>query len=815
MKALRTHAHSEGKGHRNDDFMAAFSILSTRELVIIGDFTSDSPQGANHRLAQQIHLFVEKRIKTWREHLIPPGDILGLMARFINRELQQHRDSGQTTLCACIVDTYENALYIVNIGDSGFGISQQEQFKFLRKGDVDGSRDASGFLPVNSETFAVTKTSFPPGAKLLLFTDGFWENTAHFMPPAQAQTKLSQIFDQPTLKGIVNQFHKDILEPSNRRDDFTFIIVKEEPVAHQEGDHPMPSMQQLDAYVEKKVFEALDRQEVQKPVQPSPLEKDLIRLLGKTTTGLQGMEKRVLKAVQDSNQKHHLRLAKELKESLDVYFQTLQHLRQDLEATRTELADQDFKFERRFEETEGLFGVQAVAQPLPRPSSGTTGKVQSDIRLLKKFMEDVDLSHLKDFDFDGLNQRLDALETETGLRDDIQDVNNPSQSLAATGSLQKIHKKHGWLWQLVNSLLLILLLGLFFFARGGKPKPQESQPSETVTQASQPTPVAPSSSPKTFEELKKSSVLANQGFQITWPEKLTPLRPPNRLLQFMGLSQERAQEELIFLANAVAKAKKELRAAGEAAKETREITIPFEGNTIAGNGSFNLYIRSKSSPANKTVLHSWLKPYAASDSQFPPARNLKAIWLQIHGNASVIDGDFGGKSRDALQVVLQNKMRQESHAGFSQALKTWLQSDSQKLSESLLSQTAAFFNLSDGNQVRQMVEAVRESLKQDQPYLQGSEIFIPKGSQDSPNVRKVLAKAGKATPLGTWLHGYGNKGVTPMREPYLVFLANQLGLSVVDGTSAPVLDALNAFKGQKLGDVLTETTASNQTWSQP
>ena len=674
MKALTAFTHSEGKGHRNDDFRASFPILSTRLIVLVGDFTSDSPMGANEKMLQGLQAFVEKRIKTWREHLIPPEDVLGLIARFVNRQLQQSRDSGQTTLCACIVDSYEGSLYFVNIGDSGFGIAQNNQFQFLRKGDVAGTRDASGFLPMKTESFAIAKAPFPADARLLLFTDGFWENTAHFLPVAQAETKLAQILAADSLADVVGAFKQQILEPSNRRDDFTFIIAKEEPVAHKAGDSRQPTLEQLEAFIEKKVFEALDQQEHQKPVKPSPMEQEFLRLLGQTTTGLKSIETRVLGAVREGNKQYHMRLAKEMKDSLDVYFQTLQQLREDLERMRADLADQDFKFERKFEETEGLFGVQAIASPAATPSTGTTGNMKTENRLLKKFIEDVDISHLREVDFTRLEPRLDALEKEAGLLSKPQVTEDDPLAVPPSGwkttsrNLKGFYTRNKWLWQGINSAVLLLILGFLIVGWWRKPAVEKPQPATRVEEVRQLEPKPREQSPKVFEYLKTSSVDAGQKFQVVWPQKLTPLTPPEDLLRFMGLSRARAQEELICLANALAKAKSRIQAAAGATQAMNEIPVPLEGCNIAGKSEFPLYIRSANSPPNATVLRGWVKPYAASESQYPPGKNLRAIWLQIHGSAKTIDGDFGNKSRDALYIILQNRFRTDHLSSFSQAL---------------------------------------------------------------------------------------------------------------------------------------------------
>jgi len=231
MNVIKTRAFSEGKHGRNDDFVLAREVFSNCAVGVIGDFTSDSPEGINQRLLGDLARYLDECIPTWQEHLTPARNMVSLLTRFVNTWLTERRERARTTLVAIAYDAWEGQFYFTSIGDSGLAVAGPRGVRFLRQGDTTGLRDASGFLPLAGDNFSLEKEAIAADETLFAFTDGFWESTRHFLDPFKCEPMLQSIFCQERLETIESAVADRIIAHSDHADDLTLLLFGQQPRA--------------------------------------------------------------------------------------------------------------------------------------------------------------------------------------------------------------------------------------------------------------------------------------------------------------------------------------------------------------------------------------------------------------------------------------------------------------------------------------------------------------------------------------------------------------------------------------------------------
>ena len=809
MKALQVFATSQGKGNRNDDFYAHFQILSTRVLAILGDFTSDSPKGANTRLQQSLEAFVAKRIVTWREHLIPPQDILGLVGRFINRELQQNHRGAKTTLCACVVDSHERQLHFLNVGDSGLGTCDDGAFQFLRKGDTAGARDATGFLPLETEAFAVYQAECPIDSLVLLFTDGFWENSAHFLDTGHAEPFLASLMAQPTLAEVASQFREQILARSNQRDDLTLMIVKEETVAQKSNGPNQPVADQWEAMVEKKVFEILDRQDSLRPIPPSPMETEFLRVLKQTATGLQAMERRILESLRQGSETQFQEMMEHWRTEMGQFTQTLQQLQDDVK-------EQRLTFKARVvnavsDATRDLRQLRNLAD-LPEKLEET----QHRLAIMETTQRQANIAQLKGVNLAQMQRRLGKLEKQSQNPPSMVSANRtPEASLEIPTKepTENADLLKRMLWPLLNSAVLLLLLGwMFFFARGpgdvskeGPAESGETQPRESASVEKQ----QPS-----FSQLAGMSTAANPDQSPTWPQNIPNLEPPDEFLRLLGLSQSRFRREFSGLARAIAKARGAIQEAEQAQGVIESVPVVLENVRIAGRSQFNLHVRSNQSAQGATTLTPWLKQYTTGANLYPSNANLRDIWLQIHANVATIDGAFGPASMGALKARLEKNIQLGKAAELLAALENWQNGTGGDAGgDAVLNAAAAFLPSVSPSQWQADLVQFKKALAEGQPRRSGETIFESVMVAGNVPRHAVLGANGQLTPLGRWFLAQAETSGAGDGPLLWELLAARLGVEDSGGKPDPVRAALQRLEGQTLDGLLGQIDIAR--WEKP
>ena len=229
MNVIKTATFSEGKHQRNDDFVLVRPVFNNSAVGVVGDFTSDSPEGINQRLVGALARYLDECIPTWQEHLTPARNMVSLVTRFINNWLGERKTRARTTLVAIAWDAWDRHFYYTSIGDSGLAVAGPRGVRFLRKGDTTGLRDASGFLPLTSDNFNLEKAAIAADETLFAFTDGFWESTRHFIDPNQCEPLLQGIFCKHRLIEIDAEVRSRIIAASNHVDDLTLLIFVQQP----------------------------------------------------------------------------------------------------------------------------------------------------------------------------------------------------------------------------------------------------------------------------------------------------------------------------------------------------------------------------------------------------------------------------------------------------------------------------------------------------------------------------------------------------------------------------------------------------------
>lgn len=807
MKALMVYATSRGKNERNDDFVLHRSILNSRVLCVLGDFTSDSPKGANLRLQASLETFIEKRIATWREHLIPPQDILHLLAKFINSSLADGKNGEKTTLFACIIDSYDREFYFVNIGDSGFGLASEGGFTFLRKGDVGGARDASGFLPLETEQFDVLRSHFPQDARLLAFTDGFWENTAHVLSPNQAEARLAPLLSHASLAEIAQVLETQILSQSNHRDDLTLILVKEEPVTDIHGDSQQTSSAQLQAVIDQKVLEALDRQERMRPMGPSPMEAEFLSLLKSSSAGLNSIERRITEKVQQENEQMHQRLLSQLQSQLGQIGDQIAQLAEQVK-------DQKLTFKARVanavsESTRDLRQLRDLA-PLP----DQLNQASQRIAVLEKTLEQAQVSQLNQVNLAQMQRRLKSLESRNNASSAVPshaESESPkvvSARISAESETGPWWKQRHLLWNALHSGLLVFILGWLLISAWRSP---ETSGSGDIQNPVLKLENAISSSEKTLSGMEQLRAMAMAGNmpEVVWPDGLGPLETPGNLTHVMGLTTLGFRQEMLTLAKTLAREKDAIAAAESTSQVTERLPLSFGEGVVAGKSSLPLFLRSTSnSPPNGTKLNGWLTEYVKSPNLYPPKEHLLGLWLQMHAGINVIDGDFGQGSQKKLTEVLQKRVNLNAVSALIQALgQPTVSGDSSLQVAELTQKINALLNLANTGELQADAQSLKDSLRDGQPLQIGGEIWILPGAAPYRQSPLLLAKSEALTPLGEAYLQIRQGNSADERTLLLAILANRLGLAHADGDPSLILQILNGLRGKSHDQVILEGKA--------
>ncbi len=222
--------HSEGKASsdRNDDFVLIRKIFNYRVLGLLGDFTSDSQAGINTRLEKEMNRFIDERLEMWKDMLLAPDRILNLVARHINKWLADRRGDSRTTLVAMDYNAKAGMLHYTTVGDSGLGLGGPSCIDLVVKGDTSGVRDASGFLPLDAADFKVEQRVVEGESCVFAYTDGFWENTQHFLDPDRMEDVLLPVFGKGSALIIGANLKESIYGGSSQQDDLSMLVLKAE-----------------------------------------------------------------------------------------------------------------------------------------------------------------------------------------------------------------------------------------------------------------------------------------------------------------------------------------------------------------------------------------------------------------------------------------------------------------------------------------------------------------------------------------------------------------------------------------------------------
>ncbi len=258
---------------RNDDMLFAVELFRHQVLGVLGDFTSDSPQGVNEACGSHLQAFVADKLATWREMLLPPERLLPLLLRKANDFLADYGQKAQTTLIVFSWDLRSEACHFISVGDSGLACAGPNGVRYLREGDRDGLRISAGFLP-GAVDATVMVAPVRRDETLFAFSDGLWENTKDFMNDAL----LLDVFTAAGLDEIGQRLQARILNPAIRKDDLSILVMKGETMERQ-GNHTLDSEQ-----LERLISQAVERR-VDALVgaghagEPTPVERDLLRWL--------------------------------------------------------------------------------------------------------------------------------------------------------------------------------------------------------------------------------------------------------------------------------------------------------------------------------------------------------------------------------------------------------------------------------------------------------------------------------------------------------------------------------------------------------
>lgn len=258
---------------RNDDMLFVVELFRHQVLGVLGDFTSDSPQGVNEACSSHLQAFVADKLATWREMLLPPERLLPLLLRKTNDFLADYGQKAQTTLIVFSWDLRSEDCHFISVGDSGLACVGPNGVRYLREGDRDGLRISAGFLP-GAVDATVMVAPVRRDETLFAFSDGLWENTKDFMSDAL----LLDVFSAAGLDEIGQRLQARILNPAIRKDDLSILVMKGETMERQ-GTHTLDSEQ-----LERLIGQAVERR-VDALVgagsagEPTPVERDLLRWL--------------------------------------------------------------------------------------------------------------------------------------------------------------------------------------------------------------------------------------------------------------------------------------------------------------------------------------------------------------------------------------------------------------------------------------------------------------------------------------------------------------------------------------------------------
>lgn len=272
---ITTHTISIGKtDRRNDDMVFCLNLFNYQALGLIGDFTSDSSQGANRACLEHLSAFVAERVVKWREMFLPPERLLPLLVRHTNDWLADYGPKVQTTLIVFIWDLKAERCHFISIGDSGLAVVGPSGVRFLREGDRQGLRIAAGFLPGQPD-LTVYVENVAADECLFAFTDGFWENTTSFMNDRLIQ----QVFQDASLTNITESLWHHVLNQAIRKDDLSMILMKGDEMTQQ----PTPAAhdgldRKLRDEIERQLTIAIGAGQLENQV--TPLEQSLLQSLG-------------------------------------------------------------------------------------------------------------------------------------------------------------------------------------------------------------------------------------------------------------------------------------------------------------------------------------------------------------------------------------------------------------------------------------------------------------------------------------------------------------------------------------------------------
>lgn len=818
MKRITAWHKTLGKSEqRNDDFVMVEKVLHGLTIGVLGDFTSDGPEGMNRRLQQDLSDYLQKAMPTWRERGIAADVIARLLARQVNKLVKSYPDRAKTTLIVLVLDLREGNLYDVCIGDSGLALFGPSGLRYLNRGDTEGIRDAGGFLPHESEQFDIRTTAIEDGDVVFAFTDGFWENSAHFINPDQAETAIAAVLSEPDTETLGASAEAQWFKRFERKDDVTVLVLKADTLPEPDPGSDQFDVAFIEAVVERKLL-AFEDDLLSRPGGPA-FERELIDLLRNAGPSLETIESRLGAKVDRFISERKKELQNQSDAVLDGVRKSgsaqLQAMARNLEEKKKEIETRLFTLldQLKAEYQDKVSRLEVDKDQLEAEIRAQTQNLESNLekrlvkkqggdetRLIRELRDEVERLNRRVDDLSQQNRKLvEARQSAAGiplLEEKVEQLERRLKEVAHQTVTPRNENRHAFeenlepaqlhreqntsaprkagsalqgstmLW--AASLLFIFLaaLGFWWFSRNPKVKPDDSIPSTQV----QNTPSKPQETRGSKPDPGPSKAEAvNHGEML--PATLAGLTPP----VINGESEDRLMG--YWMTGRVVMAR-DLECIEASLNRNREVIA-------SADGPLDISLLPCGMNGRPTLHFSpglpWSKSYATTAQSRVPMRNLKALWLQIHMNAEQ-DGFLGSGGQGAFEALSQARRGLLSYwrsKGFKGL---------ESLPDSRLQEVVTAFCI-DGLPTPSDITATRPFLKREVEEIAAALLRTSYQNSDQVNVKYrdlellvVLKENGSPTPIGAWLaEGNDRLPAWESAAPAALFLDFYLGRSKSNG----------------------------------
>ena len=830
MNRLQAIGHSWGKTpNRNDDFVYYKHISATSLLGVLGDFTGDSPQGTNKALVDALDTFVTERIDTWRDNLVDARNIVKLASNHINGWLlERPGKKAQTTLVVTVYDAYNGQLYYVTAGDSGLAVVTPKTLTFLARGDTSGARDASAHLPVANANFTTGRSEVAADAVVFAYSDGLWENTAHFLKTDQHRQFLHRIFYADNLRTIDQRLHDELIPRSSSKDDLSVLIIKEEAMNndHDTGTNlaGLPE-EHLEALVKSQVLAALE-EHGSTQAGASGLERELTAALQQSAENMDGIYEKVRNDIRTAAEKHLegyrtrfndlLRQAQKQDGQLET--QMRQHIaaidsklarlktdfgtsnqssRQDMLRFDAELNELKQTLDEQWREIQTIAGQAGTSAENPHEPAGSqqsqlsSGTVNEQLRALEVRINKHDELKRK---VDGISRQLEALNrkaTKTAKNDHaepplLQVFKDPKSVMAVT------------LFS-VAMIVLGLLLGHLVSGPGEKTA-VETKPPLTANakpgadnQADEPenaveTLVAdPGTTTADVTSSNPGSNEVKTGPRPYQPGP-APVKPDNaeKAIAWIFGHEGSFNTEIDSIKNGLANNRGFIKTSGG---KYNKISLP------SPIGPFNeLYLRKKNYKSD--TLLTWVNTFV-NGSQPVSDYNAKALWLQVQLNVTNRDGLLGSGSKRTLIAFINARSELYDYLKNNPSLDGQFTTPDSKLRRLI----KEGFNIDEkafGLQLAGLTNELQRLMQQQPEAPLPLKVDLHEAGQSNQVWFRTRVDTGTSTaptPIRTYLNANKgkNSGFDYDSALLAVWLAGRLDVAETDGNNQSALDALSRW----------------------